>query len=473
MYEYIDAATTGKFHVEFTKIVLSRNDALPDETPMEGKGYLAQNDKSFRLTFFPEGQEPIDLFYFLRHLATGGNLIPRGAFFTAHCVGLDGIRWVIEDILPGSDSGPGGSVVHANVRELRWNETLPGNSGGSPYGATLYFLGQHDFVANEIVKTEKTIGNNAPSTSLSFAAATIKDVQGVQIRIQKHETYTTLSAWSDHPVPPTFRFAAWHALEFSMGRVLECVLTVERHNTTLSGIVRPWLDPNAQPYCEPPVMPYDLNTQQDYWPLFSKVLSRLMQADSISEALSSCSSEVISVGNSLLGVQTLVRCVAVESLCNVISESSAINDNSLKNDQERLVQHLDNSGYQERFIKRVKGFLGAMRGISAKDTLNSLLKDQKILEESHIRNWSDLRHGRTHGRVVTGETAENDFNRMRAVLGLFYRLVFYMVGYTGPSKDYLKPEQPVFRQVTKAEMDKELAAMTQNNAESKVTRNGS
>lgn len=471
MYEYIDAATTGKFHVEFTKIVLSRNGALPDETSMEGKGYLAQNDKSFRLTFFPGEQKPIEPFYFLRHLATGGNLIPGGAFFNAHCVGLDGIQWVIEDILPSSDSGPGGSVVHANVRELRWNETLPGNSGGSPYSATLYFLGQHDFVANEIVKTEKTIGNNAPSTSLSFSAATIKDVQGVQIRIQKHETYTTLSAWSDHQVPPTFWFAAWHALEFSVGRVLECVLMVERNNTTLSGIVRPWLDPNAQPYCEPPVMPYDLNTQQGYWPLFSKVLSRLMQADSISEALSSCSSEVISVGNSLLGVQALVRCVAVESLCNVISESSAINDDSLKKDQQKLVQHLDNSGYQERFIKRIKGFLDAMRGASAKDTLNRL-KDQGILEEGHIRNWSDLRNSRTHGRVVTGETAENDFNRMRAVLGLFYKLVFHIVEYTGPSKDYLKPEQPAFRQVTKAEMDKELAAMALDNAESEATKKG-
>lgn len=461
--EYVEAATTGGFHIEFIEISLSRNGVQPDQNPLRGKGYLIQDGERFRFTLFPDDKAPPSPDYFWRYLMSAGNLIPEDAFFTAHCVTFRGTRWIIENILPRADLGPSGYVVHAEVREVHWDEKLPADLGGSPHKVTLCFLGKHDFEANEIVKTERTVGNNTPSTSLSFTAAVIKDVPGIQIRIEKHETYITLSAWSDQPLPPTFQLAAWQAFEFSLGRILVCVLAGERCDAKFMGVIRPWADPEKQPYCEPPTVPNRTDTQGGYWALFSKVLVCLMKKDTTSDVLSSCSSDVISVGNSLLGVQALVRCVAVESLCKMIAKNGAGNDGSLKEDRKKLIAHLGNGGYVERFIERVKGFLNAMSNMRPKDTLDRL-KGAGLVEEEHITIWSHLRNSRVHGRVVSGKVIEDDFNRMRAVLGLFYRLVFHIVGYTGSSKDYLRPEQPIIRRVTKEEMDKELAAIALNNS---------
>lgn len=236
-----------------------------------------------------------------------------------------------------------------------------------------------------------------------------------------------------------------------------CVLTHERRNNQLIGKVRPWINPKEQPYCEPPIIPHNTQMQGGYWPLFTKFLTRILQADTTSEVLSSCSSDIISVGNSLLGVQALVRCVAVESMCKVIPKSESADNVTLEGDQQKLLDHLKVGGYLDAFIKRVKGAIGAMKGVSAKDVLYQL-RDAEILEEKHITNWTELRHSRAHGRVVTGRTVEQDLNRSRAVLGLFYRLVFHAVGYVGPSKNYLKPEQPVIKVVSREEMEKELKA---------------
>lgn len=455
--ELIEAATNGKIHLEFSQISLSRNGLPPDPAPLQGAGYLIQDDKTLRFTFFPNEKAQIGPMYFLRQFTTASYLVPDDAFFTAHCVTPSGLHWTIKNILPYANSGPAGSVVHATVSEAEWDESLPTNLGAPQFGTTLYFLGKQDFEPNQIVETKTTIGNDTSSHLLSLSIAEINCVPDMHIRIQQFENHTELCAWSDKPLPETFRIAAWQALEFILGRILVCVLTTERHAAQSSGVVRAWVNPEEQPYCEPPLSPRNINTQSGYWPLFCKFLSRIMQTDSTSETLASCSSDIISVGNSLLGVQGLVRCVAVESVCKLIAQDESANDKSFEKDRTKLVEHVAGGGYSETFAKRIRGAVDAMKSVSVKDTLYCL-KAEGIVEEGHITSWSKLRHSRVHGRVVNGITAENDLIGARAVIGLFYRLVFHIIGYTGPSKDYLKPEPAPIKVITKEQIQKELAA---------------
>lgn len=198
--EVIEAATTGKIHVEFTEIDLTRNGSQGDSATLQGRGYLVQGDKTLRFTFFPNEKTPPSPTYFHWHLTVAGNLIPEEAFFTAHCVAVDGVRWTIENILPDPNFGPGGYVVHARVLEARWEEALPDDLVGSPYGMMMYFLGNYDFEANEIVKTERSVGKEDSSRSLHLSAARIKDIPGLEMRVEKLEGYMVVHAWSVKPL---------------------------------------------------------------------------------------------------------------------------------------------------------------------------------------------------------------------------------------------------------------------------------
>jgi len=372
--EMIQAATTGRFHVEFSEITLSRKGAQKDLNPIKGKGYVAQNGDTFEFVFFANDKAPPTPTYFMAQFMQTGNLIKDEAFFTAHCIEIDGTHWTIDDILPGANSGPSGYTIHAKVRSARWEESLPTDLKGNHYGATLFFLGKHDFMANEIVKNEKSVGNDQLSTSWSFSAAVVKDVPNIQIRIVQYEAFITLEAWSDQPLLQTFQLAAWQALEFSLAQALVCVLVCERNNAAFSGTVRPWADPRDQPDCGPPIAPNYSHTQDSYWALFSKVLTYLMRTDADSETLASCISDIISVGNSLLGAQALVRSIAVESLCNVIPKISSKKEDLAAEDRKKLFTHLDSGEYAEKFVKRIKDFLDNMNKIRVIDTADSSLK---------------------------------------------------------------------------------------------------
>lgn len=455
--ELIEAATNGKIHLEFSRISLSRNGASTGQAPLEGAGYLIQDEKNLRFTFFPDAKAQIGPLYFQRHFTTASYVVPSDAFFTAHCITPDGVQWTIKNILPYANSGPAGSVVHATVTEAEWDEQLPSNLEAQQFNTTLYFLGRQDFEPNQIVETETTIGNDTSLHSLCLSIADINCLPDMHIRIQQFDSYTTLRAQSDKSLPETFRIAAWQAFEFILGRLLICVLTTERDEAQFRGTVRAWANPEEQPNCEPPLSPRNVNTQPGYWPLFCKFLGRIMQTDATSETLSSCSSDIISVGNSLLGVQGLVRCVAVESVCKLIAQGKSANNEPFEQERAKLIDHLQTGGYLERFVKRMRGTINAMESVSVKDTLHRL-KNQGIVEEGHITSWSKLRNSRVHGRVVSGATAESDLIYARAAIGLFYRLVFHVISYTGPSKDYLKPEPALIKVATKEEMQQELAA---------------
>lgn len=429
--EIVEPALQGRVHIEFTEVTLERKGSNGADT-VTGKGYVKQEGDYFDFVFFHSGQLP-NPFYYMVHLTQDGLIIQDNSFFTAHCISVDGRRWSIEDILPNANAGPGGVIVRFRPHRLKWREKLPAEL--DVHVATLYFLGKHGFPTNEIKHVETKIGGDQSLNSWSMSIAKIKGVPDIDISIEQLETYVTLSALSKTPLVEHFPLSAWQCLEFMFGQQLCCVAVVCGDGDLLTGTLETWEDPKSLPNVEPPIEPYRIDNILAYWELFSKVLIFLLGQSESAKALASASGEVISVGHTLLGVQAKIKSVAVETLANEIGTEQ--NSSTLK-ERTALSEYLGAAGYPESFVARLNKMVENMDSPAAKDTLHEL-KRKGLVDKKHIENWNRLRNKFAHGAVVTPADAATAFNRMRIVVGLFYRLAFHLVGYTGISADYLNP----------------------------------
>lgn len=174
---------------------------------------------------------------------------------------------------------------------------------------------------------------------------------------------------------------------------------------------------------------------QNSWCLFDKFVEYVSN-EYTGEDYSSLGAEVngqIGLGASFFSSSILLICVGIESLLNIlypnivnISENDKIQINSIIKYFKDYPNDIDGI-----IFDRIITIVGQMKNVRAKDLLVEL-KDIGVINKQQFDTWNKIRNSFAHGTQIK---VDQDWNEMiekfYILLEMYYRLIFYKIGYDG------------------------------------------
>ena len=145
---------------------------------------------------------------------------------------------------------------------------------------------------------------------------------------------------------------------------------------------------------------------------------------------------VLRAGEHDVANSALVLCVAIEALLDQSFTSEWDFDTEFAAEVSHAKELLDKGGFKERARRRMAASLENALQPNPKAILRRLM-DQGFVGEVHIKAWERLRNKATHGQDL-GEIGklQETLDLHHQCLGLFFRLIFVLIGYRGPYVDY-------------------------------------
>lgn len=152
---------------------------------------------------------------------------------------------------------------------------------------------------------------------------------------------------------------------------------------------------------------------------------------------------ILRAGNGGLETSALALTVAIEAFLGEAFTSEHDRDDEFVEQAAKALPILAGTEISERVRSRLQASLGSAATPRTKDLLHRLV-DQGFLTKCHVVAWEKLRNAMAHGAGL-GDDADkfqNGFNRHVACMGLFYCLVFALIGYRGSYVDYSLEQWP-------------------------------
>lgn len=112
---------------------------------------------------------------------------------------------------------------------------------------------------------------------------------------------------------------------------------------------------------------------------------------------------------------------------------------------EKAKDTVQKSGMAERAKQRVLSSLGGAVKPGPKQVLTRL-QEQGFTTADEVKAWTSLRNHAAHGGNVddsTYEALQGTVDKYYKCLGLFYRVLFVVIGYRGQHRDFAAPGWPI------------------------------
>lgn len=140
---------------------------------------------------------------------------------------------------------------------------------------------------------------------------------------------------------------------------------------------------------------------------------------------------------------SLVLSVAIEGLVMKAISNNDDEDVEFKTEINSVMPRIEATGLPDRVLKCIQSSFGNAVKAKPKSTLQRLIK-QNIIDDTHIAAWGKMRNLGAHGHVLDWETEtiQRHLQRFHSCLDLFYRLIFFLIGYSGKHRNYSVPGWP-------------------------------
>lgn len=432
----------GQLELDCPRIELTPYSSSSQKSPLIGSGYISlSKDGNFDLkVYFPESFSFDEVFERLNWEA--GKVIADEAYYNLKAYELSGGIWEAERFIPDRNSGPNGSMIVGKIPELFQRE---GNiSESDKEWIQFHFNKIIKVPLNTIVKEQETVGDTTRKMKSGIRLARFTACN-IDFEVEDNEGHTRLSAISEmvefkeleiNRVFESFCFVTSNSTSWS-------VLVIKRKKTTETRIRA--VNPNILNSRIPPPIGFQrLQTTESVWRLFNCYLKYvfLNEVDyfhPISQELYS----IIESGKASLDVEALTLSVSIESILKEeMSTLYKISAELTKNIcvAKELVQ--GSEILDEDFKTRLIGTFSAIKNARAKDILFTL-RDKGLIDKELVKTYSNLRNKSAHGGKGSGADVQNNFNRVSAVLVLFYQILFLVIKYEGEYTDYGTYEYPI------------------------------
>ncbi len=244
------------------------------------------------------------------------------------------------------------------------------------------------------------------------------------------ESWLTLTATRDSPIPPDWPGAMCQALEFATARRARPAVAVRAFNDRediglFSGPF--W---QYQSLLPPPVHPREPADAEGFWGLIQRFFL-FIASEGPNTKTATFLDELAGIRSGATGsVQTacLTLAIGVESLCSLLlPKPTATNTDS--DDVRQLVGYLKTWKGDEVLKKRALDQIKQLSGARTVDRLYGWASEQGI-DHALIDRWKTLRHPKAHGKALSEDQLL--FDRYYAVVELLYRIVSWAIEYRGP-----------------------------------------
>lgn len=433
----------GIWELDCPKMFLRRMSEKDPDT-YEGGGYIKRNqDGTLQFKLF-DPEKVIDFKNFFRPRGVAGKFIESSEFYELTAIDHKGRTWKSDRIIPETKSSATakGTVAYAEIGML--NCTIQKNDSRRHSHAMLelYFFDTFEIPGNTATEINTSVGGKPRRQKTIRNVAQFKSC-GCDFEVRKEEMGAVLEITSDHSFPSNIEIRALEALQFVIGRPLECAI-IQKIDDDLETIsIRKVIPIMTLPKIGAPINPKDLQNISSVWNLYDKYLNFIISYEDKERyhSLSVFIIQVLKGSEASIDPMMLTLGIAVEGVLNeVFSHLKNLSGEELA-ELQKTKKIIAESKISGRNKDRIQGMLNSWNKHNAKAVLY-LLKEKGIILEEEVKAWNDIRHPMAHAILPDTNDLQKLFDSCKVCTVLFYKLIFYAVGYRGIYTDYSSDNYP-------------------------------
>ncbi|HEX7917683.1 hypothetical protein [Rudaea sp.] len=402
----------------------------------EGPGFLSQTpDKSLLLRIFSNGVSEKESFARLCGPArvAPGSLIPDTEYYDFRGYDQNGVLWVAEQL--SLDLGFGeGSYITAHVNQISRTKSFGLVAEGS--SATAVVPGKFELPWHIPTVTERsTVLDRFEGASQDSAWRILRNEHGLEVH------FTVAQGPIDRPYR-RFLFA----LEILTGTAMDVPVTEFVERGHLITQVRSLRNVSRTKQLQPPMrmtMPYAGGAHSFIARFLDEVEEKNPTAQDHTGTIYWIWHRVSKAYQSDLENSALVLSVAIESLLKVAFKSEADDDEEFHAEIAHAKIALEKANFMPRALNRIAASLANAINPGPKQVLRRL-KEQGFINDRHVAAWEKMRNKSAHGDG--GDDSHAEIQKLLSAhyhcLGLFYCLVFVLIGYRGVYSDLTQQNWP-------------------------------
>jgi hypothetical protein len=440
----IQNLTTGDFELHLSSVKLRRHD-LSKEAESTGTGIVRQSGTGkLHLVMFLTINPPSTLEVFRQHQgqSAAGQLISDDDYYSFEAWDRLGRQWQVARFLPDfTTSAPDDGfpcLGEAWVDEIEGTSNLGMSLAPEDWQVKLWYLGANQFPFTSRITRKKSIGERDLETSSSFSATEFTDrdwrfyveLEGEFLTVQVSSISTTC--------PEALEYHLEQALEFLMAQRLSWALVERRCGDNIKLLVTDAPRNRKEPrWIRRPVdfrwgsSRAETHAAVD---LFRLYLRKILEGEP--RAIPSLSVAVrmaLEGDGSPLESYGLQVGIAIEKLLQELPLPEPSTDETFRREVTLVQELISRAEISETARARIFGSLARLGGRSAADKLFALTPVSDV-KEAEIAAWKSVRHQLAH--AGSWKADQTSYDNIRKTMLLFYKVMFYLIGYTGPYRDY-------------------------------------
>ncbi|PDV97046.1 hypothetical protein A9Q02_19585 [Candidatus Chloroploca asiatica] len=424
---------------------LCLHQAMSEAPQIRGPGVIRQKaDGELELTLYvTDGLDPDMLWHRLaqRDELKPGLIIPSDQFYELTAFDIQGRQWTATRIEPTFIGGTG-CMCRARLAEIQSRYQSEKLLVRQP-SISFVFAERVSLPFNQSTTITRTVGKNTSQHHALDVFNFSNDDYEFQLSHEEAQLIVKVTA-KNGGFPVQFARRVVEALQFITARPLTWTLCTNWKNDTISTSIRGLRPTTTSSRLQPPLNFSDA-TSEAVSDLFLCYLDHVCR--DTTDHLHPISAQVRAICHASLGAvetEALVICTAIESLVPLMAQGTfqLSEDDALWVKQAQA--YFDNWGGSEELTGRVKGLLANLHQPSTAMRLRKLIDDHVITRQS-LQAWNRLRPRLAHGVTKRSGSLQDLLDDTQTVLTLFYRLVFFMIGYRGVYTDYTTRDWPLIQ----------------------------
>ncbi len=435
--EEIERLHTGTWEIDCPKMVLRKNDSTVEDI-YQGAGYIKYTTEG-ELLFKLYTNHRIELRQWLPTMEAGtaGRLIPLNEHYTLTATDTTDRIWKADHIFPDHKGclNQEGHIVHGKLPyELMSESKLPFTHASS---LSMIVFDNIELPCNKSTKTTTYVGEELLNWQATLNVTKITSRKCDFTFYNKNNSLTISVIAKCAKIANSLDKRMIEATQFILGRSIEWSLMQKQEGDVESIIIKPVSQKKFTRFPYPPLNMFTVHSRKFVWKLFDKYLSYVFDYEKPDRwhPMSMYVYRVNEANLTSIETRSLAISVAVEGILNSEFAKFAAPSDEFLAELEKARELVKNSEIPEGLNRRIIGSINSMKRSNATDKLKLLVEDG-IIKEEESQAWKKLRNYVAHANQPIYPDLQKLINLCNTVNLLFYKLIFYAIGYEGKYTDY-------------------------------------
>jgi len=436
--EEIAKLRTSSWEIDCPKMVLRKNDSTVEDI-YQGAGYIKYTTEG-ELLFKLYTDRRIDPKQYLSVMEgrNAGKLIPITEHYTLTATDTTNRTWKADYILPDHIGGQNqeGHIVHGKLPyELISESKLPYTLASSDLSMMVFENIKLPYNTGTETKTyvDEELWEGRATQNITKITSRKCDFTFYN----KNNSLTISVSAKCAKIPKSLDKRVIETTQFILGRSIEWVLMQKQEGDVESIIIKPVSQKKITRFPFPPLNMFTVHSQEFVWKLFDKYLSYIYDYEKFDRwhPMSMYVYRVNEANLTSIETRSLAVPIAVEGILNSEFSELASPSDKFLTELKKAREIVSNSELPKDLHQRIIGSINSMKRSSATDKLRSLVKDE-IIKKEESEAWKKLRNYTAHANQPIYPDLQELVKLCDIVTLLFYKLIFYTIGFEGKYTDY-------------------------------------